>query len=223
MGWSSSVCVWGQFSTDGSPLALWLYSSEQYSVHRFSICHPSEAFSWKILDSSSFPLFHRFYSISLNCSLIQFSLVFFMHLLMLLFTLLYFSEPSGSNIFFLSSLLLSQRSRISAVTQVVFFFFFFWRCLPRTGCFSHCCVEGGDHWIYVFIFVAYDGERCKPPVYYSLEGFQHVGIFQIFEVKLESCVFWLADFFQAKAEGHHQQVVITSNVCSWKTSCSGNA
>ena len=28
--------------------------------------------------------------------------------------------------------------------------------------------------------------------------------------------------FQAKAEGHHQQVVITSNVCFWKTSCSGN-
>ena len=22
--------------------------------------------------------------------------------------------------------------------------------------------------------------------------------------------------------GHHQQVVITSNVCSWKTSCAGN-
>ena len=38
MGWSSSVCVWGQFSTDGSPLALRLYSSEQYSVHRFGIC-----------------------------------------------------------------------------------------------------------------------------------------------------------------------------------------
>ena len=34
MGWSSSMCVWGQFSTDGSPLALWLYSLEQYSVHR---------------------------------------------------------------------------------------------------------------------------------------------------------------------------------------------
>ena len=38
MGLSSSVSVWVQFSTDGSPLALWLYNSEQYSVHRFSIC-----------------------------------------------------------------------------------------------------------------------------------------------------------------------------------------
>ena len=75
---------------------------------------------------------------------------------------------------------------------------------------------------YQRIVVAHDGERRKPPAYHSLEGFQHVGIFQLFEVKLESCVFWLADFFQAKAEGHHQQVMITSNVCSWKTSCSGN-
>ena len=91
-----------------------------------------------------------------------------------------------------------------------------------TGCFSQCCVEGDDHWIYVCIFVAHDGERWKPPAYHSSEGFQHVGIFHLFEVKLESCVFWLADFFQAKAEGHHQQVVITSNICSWKTSCSGN-
>ena len=37
MGWSFSVSAWGQPSTDGSPLALWLYSSVQYSVHRFSI------------------------------------------------------------------------------------------------------------------------------------------------------------------------------------------
>ena len=37
MGWSSSVSVWVQFSTDGSPLALQLYSSEQYSVHRSSL------------------------------------------------------------------------------------------------------------------------------------------------------------------------------------------
>ena len=34
--------------------------------------------------------------------------------------------------------------------------------------------------------------------------------------------FGLLIFFQAKAEGRHQQVLITSNVCSWKTSCSGN-
>ena len=41
MVWSSSVSVLVQFSTDGSPLASWLYSSEQYSVYRFSICRSS--------------------------------------------------------------------------------------------------------------------------------------------------------------------------------------
>ena len=32
----------------------------------------------------------------------------------------------------------------------------------------------------------------------------------------------LANSFQAKVACHHQQVMVTSNVCSWKTSCSGN-
>ena len=140
MGWSSTVSVWVQFSTDGSPLALWLYSLEQYSVHQFSICRFSVRHfperSWTVVTFPCFTVvksftswyallllfFLRFSSISLHCSPIQFSLAFFMHLLMLLFTALYFSDPSGSNIFFLSSLLLSHRSRISAVIQVFFFF-----------------------------------------------------------------------------------------------------
>ena len=60
------------------------------------------------------------------------------------------------------------------------------------GCFSHCCVcvEGGDHWIQVCVFIVHDGERCKLPAYHSLQGFQHIGIFQLFEIKLEFCVFW---------------------------------
>ena len=91
-----------------------------------------------------------------------------------------------------------------------------------TGCFSHSCAEGGDHLIQVCVFIVHDGEGCKLPTYHSLEGFQHIVIFQFFEVKLESCVFWLADSFQVKMEGHHQQVVVTSTVCSWKTLCSGN-
>ena len=41
-----------------------------------------------------------------------------------------------------------------------------------------------------------------------------LGSFDFFEVKLQSCVFWRADSFQAKVESHHQQVVVTSNVCS---------
>ena len=44
----------------------------------------------------------------------------------MLFTFLYFSDPSGANHSFLSPLLLLHRSRISAATQGLFF----WRCLP---------------------------------------------------------------------------------------------
>ena len=50
-----------------------------------------------------------------------------MHLLTLLFTSQFFSDPSGLNLFFVSFLLLLHRSRISAVFQG----FFFWRCLLR--------------------------------------------------------------------------------------------
>ena len=131
-----------------------------------------------------------------------------------------FSDPSGSNLFFLSSLLLWHRLRISAVIQGCCFFLTMF-AKDLTGCFSHCSVEGGDHSIHVCIFIIHDGEKCKLPTYHSLADFQHIGIFQLFEVKLESCVFWLADSFQMKVEGHHQQVVVSSNICSWKTSCSG--
>ena len=67
MGWSSSVSVWVQFITDGSPLALWLYSSEQYSVHRFSICRSSVRHfperSWTVV---TFPCFTVVKSLSLS-------------------------------------------------------------------------------------------------------------------------------------------------------------
>ena len=89
MGWSSSVSVWGQFSTDGSPMALQLYSSEQYSVHRFSICHSSVRHfperPWTVVAFLCFTVvksliswyallllfFLRFSSVSLHCSPIQ--------------------------------------------------------------------------------------------------------------------------------------------------------
>ena len=66
MGWSSSMSVWVQFSSDGSPLALWLYSSEQYSVHRFSICrssvrHFSER-SWTVVTFLCFTVVKSFTS-----------------------------------------------------------------------------------------------------------------------------------------------------------------
>ena len=152
------VCL-VQFSTDGSPLALWLYNSEQYFVHRFSICRSSVRHfperSWTVVAFPCFTVvksftswvalyllfFLRFSLISPHCFPIQFSLALAMHLLMLLFTSLYFSAPSGSNLFFLSSLLLSHRSRISAVIKG----FFSSDDVCQAGCFSHCCVEGGNY------------------------------------------------------------------------------
>ena len=67
-------------------------------------------------------IFQSHYSV-----LSSFYLCFFMHLLILLFISLYFSDSSGSNHFFLRSLLFLHRSRIYSVTQS----FFFSRCLPR--------------------------------------------------------------------------------------------
>ena len=49
-----------------------------------------------------------------------------------------------------------------------------------------------------------------------------LGSFSFSRSNLSLVCFWLADSFQAKVEGHHQQVRVTSNVCSWKTSCSHN-
>ena len=95
MGWSSSVSVWGQVSTDGAALALYLYSSEQYSVHLFSICRSSVRHfperSWTVVAFPCFTVvksftswyallllfFLRFSSISLHCSPIQCSFAFF--------------------------------------------------------------------------------------------------------------------------------------------------
>ena len=58
IGWSSSVSVWGQSSTDGSPLVLWLYSSVQYSVIGSIYLVLLWGISLPVLDSSSFSLFH---------------------------------------------------------------------------------------------------------------------------------------------------------------------
>ena len=141
MGWSSSVSAWGQFSTDGSPLALWLYSSQQYSVHQFSICCSSVR--------SRFPLFHSgqvfhklvcpltvvlpqiFFNLATLFSYpVFFSL--FHALLDVVVHFLAFSAPSGPNLFFLSSLLLSHRSKNSAVIQG----------------FSSDDVCQGSHWLF---------------------------------------------------------------------------
>ena len=159
--------------------------------------------------------FLRFSSILLHCSPIQFSFAF-----------------SHASWWCCSLPCISQILQVQIVSFSVFsscrtdqeflqwprFFFFLLTMFVKDliGCFSHCCVEGGDHWIQVCVFIAHDGERCKLPAYHCLEDFQHIRIFELFKVKLESCVFWLADSFQEKVEGHHRQVVVTSNGCSWK-------
>ena len=92
-GWGGHpLSDWGQSSTDRSPLALWLYSSVQYSVPQFSISHSSvRHYSEQSLTVVAFPCFTvaksfmswyallllfflRFSSISLRCSPIQFFL-----------------------------------------------------------------------------------------------------------------------------------------------------
>ena len=130
---------------------MWLYSSVRYSVHRFSISRSSvrhhPEWSRIVVDFPCFTVvksftswyalllvfFLRYSSISQHCSPIQFSFAFSMHLLVLLFTFLYFSDPPGSNLFFLRSLLLSHSTRISAVIQ---------------GFFSSDNVCQGSHWLF---------------------------------------------------------------------------
>ena len=115
-----------------------------------------------------------------------------MHLLRLLFTSLCFSDPSGSNLFFLSSLLLSHRSKKNVQWPSCCFFWFFFLtmfAMNLTGFRSHC-----------------------------FEGFQHIRIFQPFEVKLESSVFWLVGswfFFRRRRK------VIASNSRSLPMSAPG--
>ena len=93
-----------------------------------------------------------------------------------------------------------------------------------TGCFSHCCVEGGNHWIHVCIFIVHDGERCKLPAYHSLEGFQHIEVFQLFEIKLESSVFFDCWFFSGEggrsplASRDHFQCLLPGNFVFWHCS-----
>ena len=67
-----------------------------------------------------------------------------------------------------------------------------------TGCLSHCCVEGGDHWIYVCIFVAHDGERCKPPAYHSWKVSNTLGSFSFSRSNLSFVCFGLLIFFRRR-------------------------
>ena len=132
---------------------------------------------------------------------------------MLLFTSLYFPDPSGSNRFFLRSLLLSHGSRISAVTQGFVLLTMFAKGL--TGCFSHWCVEGGDHWVHVCIFIVHDGERCNHPAYHCLEVSNTLGSFISSRSDLSFVCFGLLILFRRRWE------VITSKSWSFPMSAPG--
>ena len=109
-----------------------------------------------------------------------------------------------------------HRSRISAVTLGF--------AKDLTGCFSHCCAEGGDHWIQVCIFIVHDGERYKLHAYHSLEGFQHIGIFQAFRGQtwvlcVLACWFFSGEGGRSSSasRGHFHCLLLENNVL-WQCS-----
>ena len=118
-----------------------------------------------VLESSSFSLFHSgqvFHELVCPLPQIFFSLtkvfsyqVFFSLFHAPLDVVFHFPVFLRSFRFksFLSqfSLLLLHRSRISLVTQDFFLLAMFAKDL--TGCFNHCCVEGGDQGIQVCVFI----------------------------------------------------------------------
>ena len=61
---------------------------------------------------------------------------------------------------------------------------------------------------------------CKFPTYHCFECFCYIRILKFLDVKFDSC--WFVDHLQANVEGCHHQVMITSDICSWKASCPGN-
>ena len=127
------------------------------------------------------------------------------------------------------SLFVAQIKNDCSDPVFLFCFFFLLTMFAKnlTGCFSHCCVYGGDHRFQVCILIAHDGERCKLPAYHSMEGFQPIGIFRLFEVKLESYVFWIADFFDffsgeggrsSSASRGHFRCLLLENFIFWQRS-----
>ena len=188
MEWSSSVSATGQ---SGSPLALWLYSSDQCSVHPFSICRSSVRHfpeqSWTVV---AFPCFRQVFH-NLVCPLTTVLPQLFFNLTKLFSLLVFFClfrAPLDVVVHFPVFLrsfrfkpFLSQFSpfiaQIKNICSDPGFFLLTVFAKGLTGCFSHCCVEGGDHKIHVCIFTIHDGERCKLPAYHSLEDSNTLGSF----------------------------------------------
>ena len=233
--WSSSVYL--------GTVQYWWISTGLVVVELRAVFCPSvrylllfcEAFSWAILDSSHFPLFHSgqvchqlvcpltdvlpqiffslttLFSYSVFFSLFHAPLDVVVHVLVFLRS---FRFKSFLSWFFL----LLHRLRISAVTP-----FFFWQCLPRiwlavsvTAVLKVVIIESMS---VSSLLMMVRGANFPPIIVWKVS--YTLGSFSFSRSNLSLVCFGLLSFFQVKAKGHHQQVVITSNVCSWKTLCSG--
>ena len=150
---------------------------------------------------SSYLQFHMIVLLSRSFFALLISCVIF------LLTSLYFAAPSGSHFLLFNSLLLSQRSRMSAVTHGFFWYF----------------VEGVGQQVHVGIFVIHYDKGCKFPTYHCFECFCFIRFFTFLGVKLVFfCWLWFADPLQANVAVCHQQLMITSDICSLKASCPDN-
>ena len=113
IGSVSLVLLWGIFLNDLSLVTQW---SSLSRVGVPSCCCSSS----NVLQS-------------LHCFPIQYSFAFFMHLLMLLLTSLYFSDPSCLNLFFLSSLLSSHTTRVRTTRTIR---------RHKHNALGHSCIDG---------------------------------------------------------------------------------
>ena len=162
MGWSSSVSVWGQYWW----ISICLVIVQLSAVFCRSVQYLSffcEAFSWRILDSSSFSLFHSdqvFHELVCPLTVVH-PQIFFNFTTLLFYPVFFclFHAPLDVVVHFLEFLrsfrFKSSLSQFSPfVAQIENFcgdqgFFLLLTMFVKdlTGCFTHCCVEGGDHWI----------------------------------------------------------------------------
>ena len=229
------------FSTSWFPVALWLYSSEQYSVPIVSKCLVPlsgiflvcpewwwYALVWRTSNPSLVGMPFCCCSSSGCLQFLgivpqsNFLLPSSCRFLISWLIALYSFAPSGSFFFFFSSLLLSHRSRTFSCDPGLFNLSVFSKDL--TVSVGHCCVEGVDESVHVSVSlsVSMTVSGANFPPIMAWKTSVSSGSLQFIEIKLHSCDFLLFDPLQVEAKGHHHKVVIASNVCSWECSCFPN-
>ena len=182
IGWSSSLSCWGT-------VQYWWISTGLVIVQLRAVFCPSdqyfsffcEAFSRMTLDSSSFPLFHSgqvFHVLVCPLTVVLPQIFFNLTTLFVFSYPVFFFPFSCTSWCYCSLLYISQilqpfrlKSFLSQFSPFVTHIKIFCSDLGvllltvfaknLTGCFSHCCVEGGDHWVHVCTLIVLDGERCK--------------------------------------------------------------